>query len=227
MFIGHFGVGLGAKAAKPKVSLGTMFLAAQFIDLLWPTLVLLGFEQVAIKPGITKLTPLDFVHYPISHSLLMVCIWALLFGTFYWLIKKNTKGALVLGLLVLGHWILDLVVHRPDLPLYPGGAIFIGFGLWNSIAGTLLLEGFIFVVGVILYLRVTRAKNRAGVYGFWALVVFLVFLYLGGMFGPPPPNTNSIAVAGQLQWGVVIWAYWVDRNRIAKRPVSNAAYTLN
>ncbi|MFC1889642.1 hypothetical protein ACFL4G_07795 [Thermodesulfobacteriota bacterium] len=214
MFIGHFGVGFGAKALGPRVSLGTLFLAAQFVDLLWPTLLLLGLENVEIAPGITKLTPFDFTSYPISHSLLMVCVWGLLFGVIYWLVKKNVKGALVLGLCVISHWVLDLIVHRPDLPLYPGGSPQLGLGLWNSLAGTLLLEGSLFVAGVMLYIRVTKAKSRVGIFGFWALAGFLVLAYLGNMMAPPPPDTNAIAWASQLQWLFVAWAYWVDRNRI-------------
>ena len=218
MFIGHFGVGFGAKASASKVSLGTLFLAAQFVDLLWPTLLLLGIERVEIKPGITQFTPLHFVSYPISHSLLMVCVWGLLFGLIYGVVQKNKQGALVLGLGVVSHWILDLIVHRPDLPLYPGESPLLGLGLWNSLVGTFVVEGVIFIVGLVLYLRVTRPRNRAGLYGFWALVGFLVLVHLGNVFGPPPPNITAIAWGGQLQWLLVIWAYWIDRNRVTRSP---------
>lgn len=213
MFIGHFGVGFGAKSADRKISLGTLFLAAQFLDLLWPTFLLIGIETVRIDPGNTKMTPLDFTSYPFTHSLLMVCIWGLLFGGVFWLFKKNLRGAVVLGMCVISHWLLDLFVHRPDLPLYPGDSPMLGFGLWNSIIGSTILEGLIFAVGVWLYLRATVAKNRAGLWGFWGLVGFLVLIHLGNIFGPPPPNVTAIAWAGQLQWLFVIWAYWVDRNR--------------
>lgn len=213
MFIGHFGVGFGAKAAEPRISLGSLFLAAQFVDLLWATLLLLGLEHVEIKPGVTKITPLDFVSYPISHSLLMVCVWGLLFGVIYWRVRKRMKGAVVLGVCVVSHWVLDLIVHRPDLPLYPGESPRLGLGLWNSLGGALLLEGLIFVAGLVLYLRVTRAKNRVGVYGPWALAGFLVLVQFGNVLGPPPPTPRAIAWAGQLQWVLVAWAYWVDRNR--------------
>ena len=214
MFAGHFGVGLGAKAAAPRVSLGTLFLAAQFVDLVWPTLLLVGLEKVEIKQGITKVTPLDFVSYPITHSLLMVCVWGVFFGGIYWLVKKNGRGAVVLGLCVVSHWVLDLIVHRPDLPLYPGESLRVGLGVWNSLLGTLLVEGLIFVVGIILYLRVTKARNRRGTIGFWALIGFLVLITLSNIFGPLPPNANAIAWVGQLQWLLVVWAYWVDRNRM-------------
>jgi len=219
MFIAHFGVGLGAKAAEPRISLGTTFLAAQFVDLLWPTLLVLGIERVEIAPGITKVTPLDFVSYPITHSLLLASVWGILFGLVYWAVKKNRRGAFVLGLCVVSHWVLDFIVHRPDLPLYPG-SVRVGLGLWNSMAGTLLVEAGLFALGCALYLRVTRSKNRAGTYGFWGLVGFLVLIYLGNVFGPPPPGTTAIAWAGHLQWLFVIWAYWVDRNREVREAVA-------
>lgn len=215
MFIGHFGVGFGAKTAARRVSLGSLFLAAQFVDLLWPTLLLLGVEHVKIQPGIMKTNPLNFTSYPISHSLLLVCAWGLLVGLVYWLVQKNRKGAVVLGLCVVSHWVLDLIVHRPDLPLYPGNSPKIGLGLWNSVAGTLVVEGLIFAVGLVLYLRTTRARNRVGSYALWALVGFLVLIYLGNSFGPPPTSTGAIAWVGELQWLLIAWAYWVDHNRVA------------
>lgn len=215
MFIGHFGVGFGAKALGKKVSLGTWFLAAQFLDLLWPTLLLLGMERVKIAPGITAVTPLDFVSYPISHSLLAVCGWGLLFGVIYWWFARNLKTAVLLGACVVSHWVLDVIVHRPDLPLYPGDSPLLGLGMWNSPAATMLIEGLILAIGVTAYLRVSRARTRSGSIGFWALVAFLILVYMGSIFGPPPPDTNAIAWAGQLQWLLILWAYWVDRNRLA------------
>ena len=131
MFIGHFGVGLGAKKAAPGISLGTLFLASQFLDLLWPTLLLFGWEHVKIQPGITDLVPLNFTDYPYSHSLLFAILWGIVIGGIYLLVKKNFRGAIILALCVLSHWVLDLPVHRPDLPLFPGSAMFVGFGLWN------------------------------------------------------------------------------------------------
>ena len=157
MFIGHFGVGFAAKAVAPQVSLGTLFLAAQFIDLLWPTLLLLGVERVRIEPGITTVTPLNFEHYPVSHSLLAVLGWSLLLGGVYFWRRGALRGAVVVGLAVLSHWLLDLLVHRPDLPLYPGATQFFGLGLWSSLGATLAVELPIFAAGVWLYLRATEA----------------------------------------------------------------------
>ncbi|WP_210463909.1 metal-dependent hydrolase [Rufibacter roseolus] len=217
MFIGHFAFGFGAKSAAPRVSLGTLFLTAQLLDLLWPTFLLLGWERVVISPGITKVTPLDFTHYPISHSLLLVLGWGLLSGGLYWLLSKYRRGALVVAICVLSHWVLDLVMHRPDLPLYPGDSPLLGLGLWNSLAGSLLVEGLLFAIGVELYLRSTQARNRTGNWSLWALIIFLVVVYLLNLFGPAPPAVSAIAWAGQLQWLFVGWGYWIDRNR---RPLS-------
>lgn len=213
MFIGHFAVGFGAKAAAPRASLGTTFLAAQWLDLLWPTLLLVGLERVRIAPGITRVTPLDFVFYPFTHSLLSVTGWAALFGALYLLIRHSRRGALVLGLAVVSHWLLDLVTHRPDLPLYPGGEARVGLGLWGSLAGTLLVEGGLFALGLALYLRTTRATDRAGSWGLWSLVAFLLLVHLANLFGPPPPSVSAIAWTGQAQWLLVLWAWWVDRHR--------------
>ena len=213
MYIGHFAIGFGAKAVSPRVSLGTMFLAAQWLDLLWPTFLLLGWEEVRIAPGITQVTPLDFVAYPLSHSLLAVVGWALLLAFGYWWFRRSRFGSFVLGLAVLSHWLLDFIAHRPDLPLYPGGSELFGLGLWSSVGATILVESLLFGVGLALYARRTAAKDRVGSLGLVALVVFLLLTYVANLFGPPPPSALAIAWAGQAQWLLVLWAYWVDRHR--------------
>jgi membrane-bound metal-dependent hydrolase YbcI (DUF457 family) len=218
MFIGHFGVGFAAKAIAPKTSLGSLFLAAQFVDLLWPTLLLVGLERVRIEPGITRVTPLDFVHYPISHSLLAVIGWAVLFAAAYALLRRYPRGAIVLGLAVISHWLLDLVVHRPDLPLYPGSEHLFGLGLWSSVGATLAVELPIFAGGLWLYMRATRATDAVGRWALWGLVTFLVVIYCANLFGQPPPNVTVLAWVGQAQWLLVFWGYWVDRHRRAELP---------
>src|SRR3954468_19975264 len=115
MFIGHFGLGFGAKRAAPAVSLGALFTACQFADLLWPTLVLAGLERVEVQPGATRMTPLDFVSYPYSHSLVALVVWGALFGAVYVAATRSTALAgATLGLLVVSHWLLDVLIHRPD-----------------------------------------------------------------------------------------------------------------
>ena len=215
MFIGHFAIGFGSKAFARKLSLGSLFLAAQFVDLLWPILLLLGIEHVRIVPGITKFTPLDFESYPLSHSLLLVIGWAILFAVIYWFSQRYIKGAIVLGLCVVSHWFLDLIVHRPDLPLYPGNSPLFGFGLWNYSIGTVFLEEILFLLGVLFYIRTTKALDKIGIFGLWSLVGILVIIYIGNIFGPPPPNAEAIAWAGNAQWLFIFWAYWIDRHRIA------------
>lgn len=217
MFIGHFGVGFGAKKATTEISLGTLFLAAQLLDLLWPTFVLFGWERVEIQPGNTDMTPLNFTYYPISHSLLMACLWGIVFGLVYYLIRKNRRGSVILGLLVVSHWVLDLLVHRPDLPLYPGGSIYVGFGLWNHTTLALILEGIIFIGGVWLYISATRPKNKVGSISLYAMIGLLVIIYITNLFGSPPPSVEAIGWAGELQWVFVIWAYWVDHNRVPRK----------
>lgn len=215
MFIAHFGVGFGAKSIVPKVSLGMLFLAAQFIDLLWPTLLLLGLEQVRIAPGATVVTPLVFESYPISHSLIAVIGWALLLGVGHYLLRRDTRVSLILATLVISHWLLDLIVHQPDLPLYPGSMTLAGLNAWSSLPLTLLLEGSVFAAGVGLYARSTTAADATGRWGFYGLVVFLLLTYAANLFGAPPPNETAIAWAGHAQWLLVLWGYWIDRHRHA------------
>ncbi|MBC6949565.1 hypothetical protein DWB58_16685 [candidate division KSB1 bacterium] len=215
MFIGHYAVAFAAKKSAPKTSLGTLFFAAQFLDLLWPIFLLFGLEHVRIDPGNTAFTPLDFYDYPISHSLLTVSGWALAFGLVYFVLCRHAKPAVILGLCVLSHWILDLITHRPDLPLAPGAQIYGGLGLWNSVAATVLLEGALFGLAVLFYARTTNAIDRAGRYAFWGFVVFSVLLYVGNVLGRenPPPNAEALALFGLSQWLIVPWGYWIDRHR--------------
>jgi len=213
MFIGHFGFGFGAKAVAPRVSLGTLFLAAQFLDLLWPTLLLLGVEKVRIVPGATVVTPLVFEYYPFTHSLIAVLGWAILVGGVYFVLKRQRVAAVVLGVLVISHWLLDLVVHQPDLPLFPGSATVVGLDAWSSLPVTLVIEGSLFALGVWLYSRATNACDAIGRWGFVALVIFLLGIYAGNLFGAPPPSSEAIAWVGQLQWLLVLWGYWIDKHR--------------
>ncbi len=215
MFIGHFGVGLAAKPAAPKVSLGTLFLAAQFVDLLWPTLLLLGFERVEINAPPDPL-PLTFTHYPISHSLVMGVVWAVLFGAGYFAVRKDGRGSLVLGLAVLSHWWLDWLVHVPDLPLYPGGGPRVGLGLWLFPLGAQAAELLLFALGVVLYVRATYPRDRMGRWLAVCLVVFLLLIQLSNALGPPPPSVGAIAWVGQSQWLLVAWGYWLDKHREVK-----------
>lgn len=214
MFVGHYAVALATKKPAPKVSLGTLFLAAQFLDLIWPFFLLLGIETVKIIPGDTVFTPLDLHDYPISHSLLTVIGWSALFGGVYYAMKHNACAAFILGIAVFSHWFLDFVTHRPDMPLYPGSTTYMGLGLWNSFAGTMIVEGLLFTGAVVMYTRSTTAIDKTGTYAFWSLIVLLVMMYFANAFGPPPPDEKSLAYVALGQWLFVPWMYWIDRHRI-------------
>jgi membrane-bound metal-dependent hydrolase YbcI (DUF457 family) len=214
MFLGHFGLGFGAKRIAPAVSLGALFAAAQFADLLWPTLVLLGVERVDIQPGATVVTPLDFVSYPYSHSLVTLVVWGLLFGAGYRIVRHSrAAAAITIAVLVVSHWVLDVITHRPDMPLAPGAARRLGLGLWFSMPGTLVAELVLFATGVALYAGSTRARDRAGSIGLWSLVAFFIAVYFASVFSPPPPSASAVAWSAQAMWLLVLWGYWVDNHR--------------
>lgn len=213
MFIGHFSLSFAAKKIAPKPSLGTYFIATQFSDLLWPPLLLLGVEKVEIDPGNTAFTPLNFISYPFSHSLLTSVLWAVLFSAVYYFVKKEKRGTLILFFAVLSHWILDVFTHRPDMPLTPGETTFLGFGLWNSVTSTIIVEGLLFAGCVALYARSTKAKTKKGTFALWGLVGFLVLIYVMNLLGPPPPNATAIAWTGLSMWLLVAWGYWINKTR--------------
>ena len=219
MFIGHFGVALAAKKVAPRPSLGTLVLAAQLADGLWPVFLLLGWEQVAIAPGITAVTPLDFTSYPYTHSLLADVMWAALLGGGYYALRRDRNGAFWLAALVLSHWVLDFVSHRPDMPLWPGGPLE-GLGLWYSLPATLAVEFALFAAGAWLYASATRARDRWGSVLLWLFLIVLAALYLAAVFGPQPPSVDVLAASGLAGWLFVVWAYWIDRHRA---PIALAA----
>ena len=163
MFLGHYGVALALKRVEPKVSLGTLFVAAQLVDVLWGVFLLLGWEHVRILPDDNPLLTLQFYDYPISHSLVGALAWSLLFAAAYQLLGRGEsalqarrRNALLLGAGVFSHWILDVLVHRPDVPVLPHGP-YIGLGLWDQPAVEMILEGGLYALGIYLYLRATRS----------------------------------------------------------------------
>lgn len=218
MFIGHAAVALAAKPLLPRVNLALPLAAVFWVDLVWPVLLLAGVERVRIDPGNTAFTPLDFVHYPWTHSLAAVIGWSVLFGLAC--LKCGKREALILGLLVFSHWVLDALSHRPDLPLWPGSETMIGLGLWNSVPWTMIVEGAMFAAGVWIYARSAPSRDRVGTWAYWGLIGFLVLAYLGNVFGPPPPNVQAIAIAG-IAGGVLFTAlaWWIDRHRGATAAV--------
>ena len=200
----------------PRVSLAVLFVAVQFADILWPVLVALGVEQVRIDPGNTAMTPLDFVSYPISHSLLMLVIWGLLLAWAYRLIAGNGRIFAVLVALVVSHWVLDAISHRIDMPIYPGGPK-VGLLLWNSIPATVAVEAAMFTAGVWIYARATRPTDGIGRWGLVALVVVLVLAYASAIGSPPPPSVTAVWMVSLLGAALgALFSWWVDRHREAR-----------
>jgi len=216
VFIGHFALGFAAKRLAPRTSLGTLLAAPELADILFPLFVLLGWEKVAFSSAASPFLSITLDQYPISHSLLALVGWGILGALLYRWRTGYGRGAVVVALLVVSHWVLDFVTHRPDMPLYPGGPK-VGLELWASVPGTLIVEGLLFVAGVALYAGATRARDAAGRYGLAALVVILAGLYVGSLFSPPPPPGNSFAVVGLILTVVLVGlGVWVDRHREAR-----------
>src|SRR4051812_38932461 len=188
MFIGHYALAFAAKKSAPTLSLGTAFLACQFADLLWPTLLMLGVESVAIDPGNTLMTPLNFVSYPYSHSLVMLAVWSAVFALVYRAVRGRSGRAIAtVAILVFSHYVLDVITHRPDMPITIHGSSRLGLGLWNHPGTALTLELSLFIVGLAMYARATRARDAAGRIGFLALIAVLAAIYFAALYGPPPP----------------------------------------
>jgi membrane-bound metal-dependent hydrolase YbcI (DUF457 family) len=187
--------------------------APQTLDLLWPIFLLLGLERVRIDPGNTAVTPLAFDSYPYSHSLVMAIVWAAIFAVAYFARTKLFRAAGLIALAVVSHWILDWITHRPDLPIAPWSGTKVGLGLWNSVAGTILVESAMFAAGVWTYARATRARDRMGRVNFWVYVAALAAMYIGNIVGPPPPDVRSLAIVALGVWLLPLWAEWIDRHR--------------
>ena len=210
MFVGHSALALASKARVPEASFALLITAVFALDLLWPVFLLLGIERVRIDPGNTAFTPLAFDAYPWSHSLLLACVWGAL------LALVSRRHRLLVGALVVSHWVLDLVTHRADLPLWPGHSPLLGLGLWNSVAATLLVEGLLFGAAIFLYLRASRANDRIGAFALWSLLLFQAAIWVSGPWSPPPPSAQAIAWVGLAGVLFVPWAAWIDRHRSAR-----------
>jgi len=227
MFLGHYAVGLAAKKFAPQASLGALIAAPILLDLLWPIFLLLGWEHVTIEPNRNPFLRLAFDFYPISHGLIAVVGWATLFASLYFGFTRYALGALAIWFGVVSHWLLDFIVHRPDLPLYSRSRLY-GLGLWNYRAVTIAIELSLLALGIFLYLRQTRAMDRIGNYGFWAFILFLLAAYGGAAFGPPPPSVKKLALVTLLTWLFIPWAWWFDRHRETRAvvPQTSAKKTI-
>ena len=216
MFIGHLAVALGAKRVEPRLPLSAAVAAAFSLDLLWPLFLLLGIETVSIRSGDTAFTNLAFDSYPWSHSLLTAIWWSAVAALLGRMVYRSWRLGVVLAVLVASHWVLDLVTHRPDLPLWPGGPL-AGFGLWHSIPGTIVAEGLLLGCGVWLYAGATHPLDRTGRWALVCLVVLTGLIWFSQPWSPPPPSARVVAWGALIMWLLPVWARWIDTHRVSGR----------
>jgi hypothetical protein len=215
MFIGHYGPSFAIKAIRPAIPLWLLFMAVQLVDVAWAVLVLLGIEKVRIVPGITASNPLDLYYMPYTHSLAAAVLWAVAAIVLCKFLPgvRTWSAAAWIGLAVLSHWVLDWLVHRPDLPLYDD-TMKVGLGMWNYPAIALLLEALLLFGGMIMYLRRTKALNAIGRFGPPIFGILMLAIQCYVFFGPPP--TSPVAAAVTALGSYVVFAavaQWLDRQR--------------
>jgi hypothetical protein len=219
MFVGHYAASLALKSFDTRVSLGTLFLAVQFVDILFFPLVLLGVERMNLVPGYTASTHFELEYMPFTHSLVASLVWAVLaYALFRWVFQRGHGWALVVAVAVFSHWVLDLVVHTPDLPLSSDSSLKLGLGLWSDVRLTFLLEAVLLVGGLWLYLRSTEARERSGRYAMALYVFALITINIGNLWGPPLDSKVVLAASALVAYlGFAAVAYWLDRKRRAAR----------
>jgi hypothetical protein len=216
MLVGHYAIALIAKRAEPRINLGTLVLAAMFADFAWCIFMILGLEHVQFKSAMGAGKYFFATNIALSHSLLMDLVWATSLALAYLLRRRYPRGALVIFLVVLSHWLLDFLSHRPDLPIAPEMHRYVGLGLWNSIPATLLVEGGFWCLAIILYVRCTRSKSFMAAFAFWGGISLLTLVWFSNIAGPPPQNPKAAPFASLIVFSLALaWAYWVNRVRVA------------
>ena len=216
MLVGHLAVALTAKTIEPKISIGTWTLAAFLADFVAFPLLVAGVEHFDPVPGalLNRTIGRDIVY---SHSLLMDVVWGALFAGAYFLRRGYPRGAWMLFAVVVSHWVLDVISHRPDMPLAPGVAQVYGFGLWSSLPAVLIVEGGFWLVALILYARATRAKNLAGKFVFWVGVALITLVWYGNIHAGMEPDAVKAGIGGLIVFCLMVaWAYWINRLRPMK-----------
>jgi hypothetical protein len=217
MGIGHLGLAFASKRLAPRLSLGVLLLAGLFLDVVWSVSLAAGIEHARIVPGITAANSLDLYDYPISHSLVGALVWTSLFAGIVLLATRSAAAGWVAAAGVGSHWLLDVVSHRPDVPVLPHGPYW-GLGLWSSIPATLLVESGLLLAGVFIYARSTSARDRIGGIGLWVLVGFFLLAHLGATLGPPPPSMTAVAAGNALLVLPLLAAVVIDRHRRVSPP---------
>jgi hypothetical protein len=219
VFVGHDSAALALKRVENRASLGWLIIAAQFVDIWFFTLALLGLERLSIVEDFTPSTHFELEFFPFSHGLVGSLVWAVVAFTVFMVLPareglNKRRVAFVLAAAVFSHWILDLIVHTPDLPLLGDNSPRLGLGLWNNALVAFILEAVLLLVGLSLYLRGTKAKTVTGRYGMIAFAAFLILANGLSAFGPPPATVTFLAVFSLFSYlAFAGMAFWLDRKR--------------
>ena len=216
MFVGHYAASLALKRCEKRASLGVLFLAVQFVDIVFFPLVLLGIERLNVVEKFTESTHFELEYMPYTHSLVAFLIWSgLAYVLFRWVIVKSHSVAVIVALAVISHWLLDVIVHTPDMPLWNDASLKLGFGLWNNAIATYVLEAALLLAGLWLYMRSTRPVTKTGKYGMGIFVVLLLLINIANIFGPLGYDSKSVlavaALAAYFLFAAV--AFWLDKKR--------------
>jgi hypothetical protein len=218
MVLSHVAIGLVSKKYAPRVSLGTLVLAGIFADLVWVALTFLGVEHFRIVPGITLMSPYEMYDTPFSHGLVANIVIAIFFSGIFFRIKKDRRSAIILGLIVLSHWIFDFISHRADMVLITKSGPLVGLELWSSYWGTLVVEIGFFIIGLILYIKATQARRKLAFLPLLLFTFYSAFQFIAGLFVTPPDNVDIglffAAIILSLIWCAL--AYWTDALRVEK-----------
>jgi hypothetical protein len=215
MFVGHYGPSFAIKSLRPAIPLWALFIAVQLVDVAWALLVLFGVEKVRIVPGITASNPLDLYYMPYTHSLVAAVIWSVAVAILVMLMPRvaTRSAAIWIGAAVFSHWVLDVLVHRPDLPIYDD-TMKIGLGLWNFPTIALALEVALLFGGMVMYLRVTKPINAVGRFGLPVFGVVMVAIQSYVFFGPAPTSPAAAATTALVSYVVfAAVAEWLARQR--------------
>ena len=215
MFVGHYGVAFAVKTERNKIPLWVLFVTVQLLDFLWAPFVLLGIEKVRFVPGITATNALDLYYMPYTHSLIGALFWSAVAFAIYkigWRNIASNSVALLVGFAVFSHWFLDLIVHRPDLPIYDD-TLKVGFGLWNYRAIEFGLEIGILLCGAVLSLKRNRAIARK--IGIIVFVALLVLIQTNNTFVRRPPSSDrAFAITALIFYTVfAVIAFLLEKRR--------------
>jgi hypothetical protein len=220
MFLGHYGPSFLAKRVEQAVPLWVLFIAVQLLDVFWGIFVLLGVEKVRIVPGFTKTNALDLYYMPYTHSLPAALAWGLVAAIAYLLATRSQRGSLLVGLAVFSHWPLDLLVHRPDLPLYDNAAK-VGLGLWDYPLVTLAVEGALVLGCLGAYMVGSRALTTPARYAMPAFLCAMFGVQTVMAFGSPPPSDKAMAVTALVAYAVLAGVIaWLEKGRVPSARMS-------